>query len=475
MLRSSFLGCLFLALPALARGEGRPNIIVILADDMGYGDCGVYSPDSKIRTPHIDQLAREGLRFTDAHAAGSTCTTSRYGMLTGINPVRTGVLNTLPARGNPIIDESEVTIASLLKDQGYVTRMIGKWHLGFEMDMSGKGRAFDFSKPLKGGPLDHGFDSFYGIHSSPGASPLCYFRGREVVDRPTEKISFKKDRPGGKALVARAMRAPGFEQEEVSPSFCREAVEFIRKHAVSKESRPLFLYYASPIPHQPWVPSKEFQGKSKLGAYGDFVMQLDDVVGQINRTLKETGLDKNTLILFTSDNGPGPWAVKAMSEFGHASAGVLRGKKSDSWEGGHRVPFVVKWPGRIPAASLSDSTVNFTDLFATLAEMLKVDLPQTYPNSAKDSYSFYPVLLDPATEHQRPAMINGRHAIRVGDWKLISTRRHEDAATVGPSRFELYNLANDIAEQNNVSQANPERTKRLFTEFRKFAESRKLK
>jgi arylsulfatase A-like enzyme len=437
----------------------RPNIVVILADDMGYGDCGVYNPESKIATPHIDQLAAEGLRFTDAHSAGSTCTPSRYGLLTGINPARTGVLNTLLGRGDPIIDEDETTIACLLKDTGYTTKMIGKWHLGFEMDKSGNRPSYDFSKPLKGGPLDRGFELFYGIASSPSAQPLCYFRDRTAVNPPAKKGTM----------------APGFVQQEVSPSFCRKAIKIIREHAASESTRPVFLYYASPIPHRPWMPSQAFKGKSKLGPYGDFVMQLDDVVGQINSVLKETGLDKNTILIFTSDNGPGPVAVRQMDAQGHASAGVLRGKKSDCWEGGHRVPFIVKWPGKIPASSVSDATINFTDFFATLAELLDIDRAKAYPGSAKDSHSFMPVLLDPPKKHDRPAMINGRHAIRDGNWKLVADRRREDAATVDRPQFELFNLADDIGERNDVLQRHPEEAKRLFRQYREFAESRELK
>jgi len=459
---------LFVAQASMAE---RPNIIVILADDMGYGDVGAYNPDSKISTPNIDQLAKEGLRFTDAHSAGSTCTPSRYGLLTGINPARTGVLNTLLSRGTPIVDDDEPTIASLLKEQGYITKMIGKWHLGFQMDAKGK---FDFSQQLMGGPMDHGFDSFFGIHSSPGASPLCYIRGSHVVALPTEKGTVQKYRGEGTLVEVPVRMSPGYRPEEASPTFCREAIEIIREHAASKETQPLFLYYASPLPHQPWVPNAAFKGKSAVGDYGDFIMQLDDGVGQINNALKETGLDKNTLLIFASDNGPGPWAVEAMKAYGHASTGVLRGKKSDVWEAGHRVPFIVKWPGRVPAASVSDVIINETDIFATLAEILEVDRAQAYP-SAKDSCSFLPVLLDPAQTFQRPAMINGRHAIREGDWKLIADRRHEDAATIEQSKFQLFNLADDIAEKNDVSDAYPERADRLFEEYRKFAESRELK
>jgi arylsulfatase A-like enzyme len=278
------------------------------------------------------------------------------------------------------------------------------------------------------------------------------------VEEPTSTLSFQKER-GGKSTTVTASASPGFSLEETSPLFCRKAVEIIREHAASKQKNPLFLYYASPIPHEPWVPSKQFQGKSTVGRYGDFVMQLDDVVGQINGALKETGLDRNTLLVFTSDNGPGPDAVRVMSEHEHASAGVLRGKKSDSWEGGHRVPLIAKWPGRIEPASVTDATVNFTDVFATLAEMLELDLTQSYPGQAIDSHSFFAVLLDPSTKHQRPAAIHGRHAIRDGDWKLISSARHEDAARVKRSRFELYSLADDIGEQNDVSQSHPETVK----------------
>jgi len=353
--------------------------------------------------------------------------------------------------------------------------MIGKWHLGFEADKSGKRPSLDFSKPLVGGPLDHGFDSFYGMHSSPGASPLCYIRDRKVVDLPTENGTVTKVRGGSEPVKVKVTMSQGYVLEDASPSFCREAVEVIQEHAGSGEAKPLFLYYASPIPHQPWVPSAAFKSKSGLGDYGDFVMQLDDVVGQIHNALKETGLDENTILIFTSDNGPGPWAVQAMAAVGHDSAGGLRGKKSDAWEGGHRVPFIVKWPGRISPESRTDSIINFTDIFATLAELLEVDLDETYPGAAPDSVSFLSVLLDPSKKHQRPPMITRRHSIRDGDWKLISTARHEDAAKVKRSRFELYNLAEDIAEQNDVSQSHPETVSRLFTDFKEFANSRELK
>jgi len=460
-------------LPAAA--ASKPNIIIILADDMGYGDCGVYNPESKIATPHIDQLASEGLRFTDAHSAGNTCTPSRYGLLTGTNPARTGVLNTLLKRGDPIIAESEKTIADLLRDQGYSTKMIGKWHLGFEMDMSAKRPTYDFSKQLMGGPMDRGFDYFYGIHSSAGASPLCYFKDRDVVEKPTEKTTFNLHRGAGISKTINAQIAPGFVQQEVSPNFCRNALEIIRAQAASKQDKPLFLYYASPLPHQPWVPIEKFKGKSGVGLYGDYIMQLDDVVGQINRALKETGLDQSTILIFASDNGPGPWAVKDMIEHKHNSSSVLKGCKATIWEGGHRIPFIVKWPGSIPAPSVSDATINFTDVFATLAELMGVDMTKLYLGNAKDSHSFLSVLLDPSKKHERALMVNGLHTIRDGDWKLLSTARHTEPSSINESQFELFNLADDIAEENDVSEAYPERTKRMYKAYQTFAESRTLK
>ena len=460
-----------LGLPHLLSAEEKPNVVLIMADDMGYGDCGAYNSESKIPTPHIDQLAKEGLLFTDAHAAASTCTPSRYGLLTGINPVRSGVLNTLLSQGNPIIANDEHTLPSMLQDNGYITRMIGKWHLGFEMDKSERRRAFDFSTPLKGGPLDRGFDSWFGIHSSLGTQPRCYFDGRNVVEEPTSTLSFEMQR-GGKTISEKVRAAPGFSLEKTSPLFCGKAVEIIREHAASRQPKPLFLYYASPIPHEPWVPTKQFQGKSRLGRYGDFVMQLDHEVGQITGALKATGLDRNTLFIFTSDNGPGPDAVRIMDAVDHSSAGPLRGQKSESWEGGHRVPFIAKWPGRISAGGVTSATINFTDLFATLAQMLDVDLGNNQP---EDSFSFFPVLLDASTRHRRPATIHGRHAIRDGDWKLVSNARREDATKVKLSSFGLYNLAEDISEQNDLAQDNPEMAKRLFGKFQRFIRNRKLK
>lgn len=428
----------------------RPNVIIVLADDMGYGGCGVNNPGSKIATPNIDQLAAEGLRFTDAHSASVTCTASRYGLLTGINPARTGVRNTLLQQGNPIIDEKETTLATVLKDQGYVTKMVGKWHLGFQMKKTGKRAEFDLSKPLLGGPLDRGFDYFFGIHSSPSSRPRIYIKGRDALSKSVEK--------GG-----------GYAQTDLSPTLCKDVIRIIRKHAASKENKPLFLYYASPIPHNPHVPVDKFKGKSSAGLYGDFVMQLDDEVRQINDVLKETGLDKNTILIFTSDNGA---SKKVSGKHDHMANGIFRGHKASGYEGGHRVPFIIKWPGRIPASKVSRTTINFTDLFATLCEMLNVNIERQYPGNAKDSHSFHASLFEPDKRFARPPMVIGSSSLRVDDWKLVSRKAGMKGKIPELSDVQIYNLAEDLSEENDLSQTKPEKARTLFKAYKDFLDSR---
>ena len=453
--------------------SSSPNIILILADDLGYGDCTVTNPESKIKTPHLEQLAREGLSFTDAHAAASTCTPSRYGLLTGINPVRTGVLNTLLSEGKPIISEEEKTIAHLLKDQGYATHMIGKWHLGF--DTGGKKKDFDFDQAFIGGPIDRGFDSYFGIHSSPGAFPLFYLKDRKAVAKPSEKTSWEKMKTGGGTTTIKGLKSADFELDEASPTFCQKAVDLINAHAASKSDQPFFLYYASPIPHSPWVPSKAFKGKSGHGDYGDFVMQLDDVVGQINQALKDTGLDQNTLLIFSSDNGPGPHATRLMAAKDHHCAGPLRGAKASIYEGGHRVPFIAKWPGKISPGSKTTAIINFTDVFATFAQLFDSKI-SAYP-SVQDSHSFLPTLLGTSDTHTRPAMINGNYSIRQGPWKLSSkgNLKRSDSTKVKASQFQLHKLTDDLAEQNDLSGEQPEKAQQLLNELTQFIGQRQLK
>lgn len=468
---------LWLLVAGVAAGGAQaapPNIVLILADDMGYGDVGVFNATAKVATPNIDRLAVEGLRFTDAHAAASTCTPSRYGLLTGINPTQTGVRNTLLARGRPIIDPNETTLPTVLQKNGYVTRMVGKWHLGFEVPRMESREAQDWSAPLHGGPVDRGFDSWFGIPSSLGASPLCFVEGRSVVEQPASQITYTKQQ-GGKTVTVRVAASPSCDLATVSPTLCRRAVEAIRDHAAAKEGKPLFLYYASPLPHQPWVPAAPFEGKSGLGAYGDVLMQLDDEVGQIVAALEETGLAANTLLIFTSDNGPGPEAVRCMKEGGHDAAGGLRGQKSDAWEGGHRVPFLVRWPGRVMPGTVADTTITFTDVFATMLDIVGVRPGGALAQQLTDSVSFLPVLEDPARVQNRQPYVHGWYALRAGRWKLVSADRRQDAGTVRRDQCALYDLENDLAEQRDVATERPQVMARLYDDFQAFARQRRLK
>ena len=458
--------CFFFLLSNFLLQGKKPNIILILADDLGYGDCAPFNPHSKIKTPHLSKLASEGLSFSDAHAACSTCTPSRYGLLTGINPARTGVLNTLLSKGKPIITEEEKTLAHLFKSQGYITHMLGKWHLGFE----GKDKWTD--QPLQGGPTDRGFDTFFGIASSAGAAPLCFIEQNQFIGQPTELTTFPKHDHQGKTQWVKSLKSPGFSIQETSPILAKKAVALIEKMAEQKDSPPFFLYYASPIPHQPWVPMEKFRGKSDLGEYADFVLQLDWVVGQINNALVRTRLDRQTILVFTSDNGPSPKSHALMGTKGHSSSAGLRGVKSTRWEGGHRVPLIVKWPDKIPAGKITSSIVNFTDFMATFAELFQVNLLKQFP-SAVDSYSFLPALFDERTMMNRPAMVHRSNAIRSGQFKLIHPNHFTKFENTKISEFELYDLDGDRREMNPLS--NHRLKNKLFEEYQRFNRQRKFK
>jgi len=469
---------LTLMLGGAAHAAEKPNIVVIYADDMGYGDCTVNNPESKIPTPNIDRLAREGLRFTDAHSPSATCTASRYGLLTGVNPARTGVVNGLTGLG-PVIDRDEVTIADFLKDQGYITRMVGKWHLGFGPHGDGPRKTFGFSKPLVGGPLDCGFDSFFGVRMSVSGPPYFYIRGREPVAEPTEwtpgtKKDLKMNEKDARTAYPPGEIALGFVPEECNAACCEEVIKIIKAHAASDGSRPLFLYYAMLEPHTPWLPGPEFLGKSQAGPYGDYIVQLDHEVGRVLQVLEESGLAKDTLVVFSSDNGA-MWRPQDIEQFGHRANGVFSGTKGTAWEGGHRVPFIVRWPGKVPPSAVSGAVINHTDLFATLADLSKVDLAKAYPGGARDSYSFLSVLKQPVSEHHRPGMVVTEGSYRLGDWKLRFARRGAHAVDRAIADAVLHNLAGDPAEQKDLSDANAETRQRLFAEYQAFVAARELK
>ena len=446
-----------------------PNVVFILADDMGYGDLKAYNPASKIPTPHLDRLAADGLVFTDAHSGGSTCVPSRHSLITGRFAARRGRLNW---RSGPVIARGQLTFASVLREQGYRTAMVGKWHQGFTMKAPG---VFDYERPLTGGPVDCGFDSFFGMHASLDIQPYFYIKDRKPVMPPTDKVKDNSS-VGGKenwnniqgAFWRAGDVAPDFKHNEVTPRFASEAVKVIDSHDGKK---PLFLYLALPSPHTPWLPTKEFIGKSGAGMYGDFVVQVDHVVGQVLGALKKAGMSENTLVIFSSDNGP-VWYDKDTERFGHRSVGPLRGIKASAWEGGHRMPFIARWSERIPAGKTSAHTIAFADVLATLADVSgKQQLPQ---GAAEDSVSFLPVLLSPDRKHKaRPPILHADKVIRDGDWKLIDTKGGRGFGADRKAKYgiALYNLKDDLSEKNNLAEKMPEKVESLRSKIRSILES----
>lgn len=443
-------------------GLGCPNIVVILADDMGYGDAGCYNLESKIPTPNIDRLASQGVRFTDAHSPGAWCVPTRYGLLTGHMPYRT----TLHVGRQPDIDPGRMTLASLLKQHGYAATCVGKWHLGFD----GGVKNHDFAEPLTGGPVDRGFDHYFGIHASLDIPPYFYIRNRDAFPAPTEQID-ASNTEGWSDIQGAFWRAggmaPNFRHANVLPDFFKESIQLIQQYARQSLRQPLFLYLALPAPHTPWLPSERFRGKSGAGIYGDFVMQVDDGVGLVLNALRESDMADNTLVIFTSDNGP-VWYQADVTRFGHHSVGPLRGIKGDSWEGGHRIPFIAHWPRRIPANTVSDQIICQTDLLATFAAILDYSLPDDF---GEDSFSLLPVLLNPDLKtpiHKTIVLKNRATVIRQGPWKLIThlgsgglSEPRKVKPTAGGPTGQLYNLENDLAETTNLWSAEPEIVARL--------------
>jgi arylsulfatase A len=442
-----------------------PNIVVILVDDMGYGDPGCYNPQSKIPTPNIDQLAVEGIRFTDAHASGPLCHPSRYGLMTGRYPFRTDLS---VWRKKATIEEDRVTLPSMLKQRGYSTAMVGKWHLGFDEN--------GYENPLSGGPVDHGFDSYFGIRASTDIPPYFYIRGDKAVHPPTDSIE-ANDSEGWSPIQGAFWReggiAPDLELKDVLPKFTNEAIGVIEDNTGSES--PLMLYLAYPAPHTPWLPSMEFKGKSGAGMYGDFLMMVDAEIGKVLNALDKAGMKENTLLVFTSDNGP-VWYDADVDRLGHDSSIGLRGMKGDAWEAGHRMPFIVRWPGKVEAGTISEQTICFTDVLATIAEVTGEIKPE---GAGPDSYSFMPELLgsEDQDRSQRPPVMmrsaNGTMLIRSGDWKLIDHLGSGGFSKPGRITPEpngplgqLYNMATDPDESTNLYLDEPEIVERLQKEMK---------
>ena len=452
------------SVPLKAESTERPNIVLIMVDDMGYGDPQCYNPNSKILTPNIDSLARDGMRFTDAHAPGPLCHMSRYGLLTGRFPFRTDVGRW---RKQALIEPGQTTIASLLKNARYQTAMVGKWHLGFNEN--------GYDMPLPGGPVDCGFDSYFGIRASTDIPPYFYISGDRAVSPPTDHIQASSSE-GWSPIQGEFWRAggiaPGLELKDVLPRFTDEAIKVIDSHAKANTEDPLFLYLAYPAPHTPWLPSSEFRGKSGAGMYGDFTMMVDSMIGRVLRSLDESGMSKDTLVILTSDNGP-VWYEEDVERFGHDSSGGLRGMKADAWECGHRMPFIARWPGQVIAGSESDQLICFTDMLATFAEIVDVTLTE---DAGPDSFSVLPVLTGDAQQPIRPSMVlrsGGRMmTVRKGPWKLITALgsggfSHPKRIEPGPGDppGQLYNLVDDLGETKNRYAEEPDIVQELTSEL----------
>ncbi|RYE18999.1 MAG: sulfatase [Sphingobacteriales bacterium] len=470
----------------------KPNIIYILADDLGYGDVSCYNPQSKISTPNIDKLAAGGMKFTNAHSASSVCTPSRYSIMTGRyswrSKMKFGVLWTYDW---PLIEQGRLTVGQFLKNNGYNTAIIGKWHLGWSwpvkqgeqidtlrlggrnMEQSlAREQKIDLSQPLKGGPLSCGFDYQYGI-DIPSLPPFCFIENGKVVGPQLTKVS--KDDEGG---------FPGYIQEgwrsdEIMPSLMGKAMDFVNEKA--KSDKPFFLYLPLAIPHHPIAPGKAYLGKSKMGSYGDAVQEMDDYVGRLMQLLKQLNIDKNTLVIFTSDNGsimdagsfstnPAWGATGAgLKLFGHQSNKNFRGIKGDIYEGGHRVPFIAHWPKKIKPGKTSDAAISLTDLFATCAGIINKPLPNS---SADDSFDISPLLTGKTKLPVRQSIIfhssKGTFAIEQGDWKYIESNGSGGTLknplvrdTVYATPGQLYNIKNDPGETENLYSSYPAIVKHL--------------
>ncbi|HUZ48034.1 MAG TPA: arylsulfatase [Terriglobia bacterium] len=455
--------------PGESSKKNPPNIIFILADDMGYGDPQCLNPKSKIPTPNMDRLASEGMLFTDAHSPTAVCTPTRYGILTGRYCWRSRLKKwVLLPWDKRLIEPGRLTVASLLKEHGYQTACIGKWHLGVDYQKDDKGN-WDFAKPILDGPNTVGFDYYFGMTGSANYPPYCFVENDHTVGIPSIPIPAWMYGTPGPML-------PGWSQEEVLPTLTKKAVQYINEQAEHPSERPFFLYFPLTAPHTPIVPSRAFQGSTKAGPYGDFVAEVDWAIGEVLKTLDQRHLTDNTLVIVTSDNGsPGrasSWAppYTEVHAYGHNPSGPWRGVKADVWDGGHRIPFMARWPRKIHAGSVCNDTICLTDFMATCADIVGARLPE---NAGEDSYDLMPLLagkvlgkpLREATVHHSG---DGIFAVRQKPWKVVFGRgsggfTQPMRVVPGPNepKGQLYNLAVDPQEKQNVWDQHPEVVKRL--------------
>lgn len=468
-------------IPATLMAATSPNVVILYADDMGYGDLGANNPQSKINTPNLDRLAAEGMRFTDAHSSSGICTPSRYSLLTGRHHWRDfhGIVN---AFGPSVFKKNQLTLPGMLKEKGYTTACIGKWHLGWDWNAIRKPGTpknsalhgdFDWSKPVPDGPLDHGFDHYFGdeVINFP---PYAWIADNKLVKPPDTQLSavLPKAPKEGAWECRPGPACSDWDFYQNLPTLTRKATEYIASR--KGEDQPFFLYVPFPSPHAPIIPTDDFDGKSKAGAFGDYVTQTDDACGKILAALRDADLDDNTIVIFSADNGAEIYAHERDRKFDHWSSSPFRGIKRDLYEGGHHVPFVVKWPGLPRAGSVSDALVSQVDLMATFAALVGYKLPAT---AAADSFNFLPYLRGETAASPRDTIVHntnkGTYAIRHADWLLVDAKsgnarpvpkawmtKHDTPPDDGLPN-ELYNLKEDPGQRVNLASKKPQTVEEL--------------
>lgn len=490
----SLFFCLSCASENSSDKKNKPNIVYILADDLGYGDVSVYNNKSKIATPSIDKLAGEGMRFTDAHSPSSVCTPTRYGIMTGRYCWRSklprGVLN---GYGQSLIEAQETTVAELLDRHGYTTGVVGKWHLGLDWVVKEScedslkmlaqqvpiiknmnSEWVDFTKAPANGPTTHGFDYSYILPASLDMQPYCYLENDVLTSMPdqyTPGNDLDTESWATGAFWREGRVTKDFDFYEVLPTFVEKAKAFIDKN--SNKEAPFFLYVPLAAPHTPWVPKDNYDGKSGAGQYGDFVQMVDAGIGEVLSSLEKNGVSKNTLVFFASDNGPF-WKPEFIERFNHNASYIYRGMKADIWDGGHRIPFIVRWPGKAAANSQSNQLTTLTNLFSTLAGVVG---EKPAAGVGMDSYSILPVLLGNESDNSQAVIHHsskGYFSIRHNEWKLIEglgSGGFSNPTTIAPEEGkptgQLFNMKNDPGEQVDVYVQHPDIVERLTKELEK--------
>lgn len=462
----------------------RPNVVLIYADDMGWGDLGVQNPESKIPTPNLDRLAARGMRFTDAHSSSGICTPSRFALLTGMHHWRRfhEIVN---AFGPSVFVPEDLTMAEMFRESGYETACIGKWHLGWEWGalrregaspVKGVGYApedFDWSQRIPDGPLAHGFDHYFG-DDVPNFPPYGWIRDDRMVVAPTVPLKVSPRPTEGSAESRPGPMVEGWRQDMVMPRLTARVVEWLSEPA--RKERPFFLYFPWTSPHAPITPAGEFRGTTNAGGYGDFLHQSDAHLGEVLKALQDRGLTENTLIVFTSDNGPEAYAYERTRAVNHKSMGPLRGVKRDVFEGGHRIPFIVSWPGRIEPGTVSSALISQVDLFRTFAKILNHTLPEGAARDSLNQLSVWESKTSSIRHHHVHNTYAGVWALRKDNWLYLNAAKGthnripswyatQESLQPSPEGAWLFDLSQDLPQRTNLLNTHPTLAKTLAKEL----------